>query len=775
MRLAVVIIDIPHNLISSTYEYLIPESLDLFVLPGCRVLVPFGVSNKLRMAYIFRIIESYDDMKATKAIDSLIDYTPSINAESFALISFMNERNIAPLFMVIKTIIPNELNYKYKKSYYLKETNFMSTLLKFNKKSRLINDHELSAKTLKGFLDSGVLGEQYIVKSKSRIKIEKYYTLAANISLEYLNLYPALNDLSPLNSYSHDALELLGLSRSNLQTLVRKKILIVEERQKEYNLLSDAFQEKKEITFNEEQQVVFERICHELYHYHTFLLKGVTGSGKTEIYLKLIAEVLKSGRNVMLLTPEITLVTPLLTRILALYSDIILWHSLLSANQRFKAWTDIKNNQARIIIGTRSACFLPIDNLGLIIMDEEHDKSYLQSQAVSYDTHEIVDLRAKYHNCCLILGSATPALDTYFQVESGAVDLLELNHQASNLPLSQLVVVNLTDSENVGSLLSPYLVKEMAGSLARHEQIILLHTIKGNYKTYHCSHCGYYERCPNCDVSLTYYKTSNKLRCHYCGYTKDFSERCPNCLNILDSQVIGINTVHETLAKVFPQARILQADKSLITSKDDYEQIYLRFKNHEYDILLGTQMISKGLDFANVSLAAIINADYLLNSPSYDAIETTYQLLSQFRGRSGRSLQGKTIIQTSYPQNLSIQALSNSYDDYYVQALDLRFKGGLNPYYKIYQFIVVGILMQEVFAAGKEFSNILRKLGKFLILGPTLAMIPKLNKKLRTTITLKVPSQQKLNIGEIKQIVVEFLKKHPKVEIHFRPFLSTFI
>jgi len=754
--IAKVIIDIPNFNIDNLYSYLIPTNLIPLVKRGIRVSVKFSTSNILRTGFILDITDEIDPNIEYKSIINVIDTEPIINEEIFSLINYVNKINISSYYNCIKTIIPNELSLKYTKQY-LKGSNFNSdSNLIFNKNNVLKNIKDISLNKLNNLIKNNELVVNYQAKTKTIPQVSTY-KLNTNISLNIYDKYPILNDLGLNNTYNKDYLLDLGFSDSSIKTLVKKNVLIETKQDKVYDSYHNIVKNPKDIVLNKDQEVIFNTIKNSFNTNSRYLLHGVTGSGKTEIYIKLIKEVLNNNQNVLLLSPQITLITPLLTRILSEFDNVDLFHSSMSSTERLQTWSNIKNNKSRLVLGTRSACFLPLTNIGLIIMDEEHDESYLQKDNINYSTKEILKLRSTYHNCPLILASATPLITSYYEAINNELILLELRNKAINTLLPKMSIVDIRLEDN--KIISHKLLELIKEKINKNEQVILLHNVKAYSKSLKCVECGYVVKCDNCDVSLSYYKSSNKLRCHYCGFSKDASFICPSCGGELKINKPGIELVYQELIKLLPSARILVADTNNITTKSDYENIYTSFYNHEYDILLGTQMISKGLDFPRVTLSAVINADDIFNLPNYNAIENAYFMFVQLIGRSSRFIMGDALIQTTNPNHLAITSLKYNYLYFYERALKSRYIGGFEPYFNLAQIIIKSSNLQIAFSIAKDLVIKLRKNKEFKVLGPNIALIPKIENKLIVTITIKY--HDFIDLTSLKE-EVKLLKKNNK-------------
>ena len=531
-----------------------------------------------------------------------------------------------------------------------------------------------------------------------------------------------------------------------------------------YRYNTRSYIEESKNVLNDEQKNAFNKILNS--DKKGFLLKGVTGSGKTEVYMNLVGETLKEGKSAIVLVPEISLTPQMIERFKGRFGkNVALFHSKLSQGERFDEWYRIKKGEARLVVGARSAIFLPLDNLGIIIIDEEHENTYKSEQNPKYLTKEVAKFLSEIKGCKYILGSATPSIETYYEALNGKLELVEIKNRVSNRPLPQMEIVDMREelkSRNL-SLLSRSLYNEMKETLERKEQIILFLNRRGFSSFVSCRSCGYVFKCPECDLSMTYHK-NGYLICHYCGRAQREQKVCPECgSKYVKFFGAGTQRVEEEVKKYFPKARVMRMDVDTTRNKDSHENIYNAFKSGEGDVLIGTQMVSKGLDFKNVTLVGVLAADISLNIPDYRSSERTYQIITQVAGRAGRGeKKGKVVIQTYTPNSLSLQyAIENNYNDLYNEEIKVRKIMNYPPFSTI--FLINSISKDE--RKLKEFMNkvgeSLRKLldsrENIQILGPVPCIITKLKDNYRWQIIIKGNLDNKLKL-KIKDILYELNK-----------------
>lgn len=525
-----------------------------------------------------------------------------------------------------------------------------------------------------------------------------------------------------------------------------------------------------DIVLNEEQQKVADIIKNGGKKF--YLLKGVTGSGKTEIYINLIKEAIKNGYGSLFLVPEISLTTQMTERLEKQFSDsVAILHSKLTDAEKRKEWTYIRTGEKKIVIGARSAIFAPVQNLKYIIIDEEHENTYKQDNNPRYHTKNVAIKRALIEgDVKVIFGSATPSFESYYQAEKNDIELVELKERFNSAKMPDYEIVDLN---NTPENFSEELLKEMSGALGRKEQVILILNRKAFANLLKCKDCGHIPVCPNCSISLSYYKYENKLKCNYCGYEKYFNGKCDACGSEKVMQIgTGTEKIEEEIKSYFPESRTVRVDSETVKTKKDYEDIYNDFKNHKYDIMLGTQIIAKGFHFPDVTLVGIINSDIILNFPDFRAGEKTFQLLTQSSGRAGRgSKDGKVIIQTFNEENEVIQnTVTGNYEGYYRKEMELRKILNYPPFGRLIIIVVSSEEEEELEKKAKKFYNILMaglNIGtnpgeNEFISEPFKAPIYKINGRYRYQIFIKFNRE---NVTKVKNVIRKAMNEYKEKKI----------
>ena len=525
-----------------------------------------------------------------------------------------------------------------------------------------------------------------------------------------------------------------------------------------------------DVVLNEEQQKVADTIKNGGKKF--YLLKGVTGSGKTEIYINLIKEAIKNGYGSLFLVPEISLTTQMTERLEKQFSDsVAILHSKLTDAEKRKEWTYIRTGEKKIVIGARSAIFAPVQNLKYIIIDEEHENTYKQDNNPRYHTKNVAIKRALIEgDVKVIFGSATPSFESYYQAEKNDIELVELKERFNNAKMPTYEIVDLN---NTPENFSEELLKEMSGALGRKEQVILILNRKAFANLLKCKDCGHIPVCPNCSISLSYYKYENKLKCNYCGYEKYFNGKCEACGSEKVMQIgTGTEKIEEEIKSYFPESRTVRVDSETVKTKKDYEDIYNDFKNHKYDIMLGTQIIAKGFHFPDVTLVGIINSDIILNFPDFRAGEKTFQLLTQSSGRAGRgSKDGKVIIQTFNEENEVIQnTVTGNYEGYYRKEMELRKILNYPPFGRLIIIVVSSEEEEGLEKKAKKFYNILmaglnigtNPGGNEFVSEPFKAPIYKINGRYRYQIFIKFNRE---NITKVKNVIRKTMNEYKEKKI----------
>lgn len=715
-----VLVELSNKNIDRVFDYSVPDCFLNKIKLGIRVKVPFG---KMELEGFVVEIKGSSDVEVKDILD-VIDDEAILNSELLELGKKMQEDTLSTLISCYQIMLPKALKAK---------------------NGQVINK-----------------------------KFDTYYYLNKDIVC-YGKLSTSQEKIINLCMEKEFVLrkELVDISLSSLNTLIKKNILL-EKRLEHYRLsYNEKIEPKKELT-NDQRSVVDEVLANT--GYFPYLLFGVTGSGKTEVYMELIEDALNKGKTSIVLVPEISLTPQMVLRFQKRFGDnIAAIHSALSDGEKYDEWRRIVKGEAKIVIGARSAIFAPLNNIGMIIIDEEHSDSYKQDDSnPRYNAKDIALLRGKYHNCPVIMGSATPSLEVFARAKKGVFKLLELPNRINGKSLPHINIVDMNEmiSKTKGHF-SPVLLEAISARLLKNEQIILLLNRRGYSSFVTCKNCGYTFKCPNCDITLTYHKSSRTLRCHYCGYGTKVYDTCPECHEkSINDLGVGTEKVEEELNKLFPESRILRMDFDTTSRKGMHEKMIKAFKNHEYDILLGTQIVSKGLDFDNVTLVGVINADTSLNIPDFRSSETTFSLLAQVAGRAGRSdKEGEVIIQTFNPEHYAIQyTKKHDYLGFYNREMSIRRELKYPPYYYICYVKISGkdnkYIYEESLKITKLFHN---KLINMIILGPSPCTIFKLNNIYRYGIILKYKKDEDLR--EVLNKVIEHYKdnRNIKIDVNFNP------
>lgn len=739
VKIAQVIVDVPLMQTDKPFSYIIPKDIEDQVTIGSRVHVPFGRGNRLLQGFVVGFSDTFDNtVTDLKAISEVLDFEPVLNAEQLELAEQVRHTVFSYKISILKSMIPNLLNSQYDKR--LTPTESLSSeerLALFGEKESRLHSSltEEEAKKVARLVQAGKITVDYLAKDKKNIKTEKYYHVqaekiaATDISnrakkrlelRDYLLEHPEEGKLSDLHHL---------FSRDVVKFFVDTRLITVLEREKKR---SDAYFDVATTDFldlNAEQAAVVEQVTSQIgQESKPFLLEGVTGSGKTEVYLHIIDKVLKLGKTAIVLVPEISLTPQMTNRFISRFGkQVAIMHSALSDGEKFDEWRKIKSGQARVVVGARSAIFVPIENIGAIIIDEEHEATYKQESNPRYHARDVALLRAKYHKAILLMCSATPSIESRARASRGVYQFLQLTHRAN--PMAKIPKVEIVDFRDyVGqqevSNFTPYLLEKIADRLEKNEQVVLMLNRRGYSSFIMCRDCGYVDECPNCDISLTLHMDTKTMNCHYCGFEKSIPHTCPNCHSrSIRYYGTGTQKAYDELVEIFPQARILRMDVDTTRQKGAHQRILDKFGNHEADILLGTQMIAKGLDFPNVTLVGVLNADTSLNLPDFRSSERTFQLLTQVAGRAGRAeKEGEVLIQTYNPQHYAIQlAQKQDYEAFYAYEMGIRRQLAYPPYY-----FTVGLTLshkdeQSVVRKSFELLQLLRQQlsDKIKILGPT--------------------------------------------------------
>ena len=717
------LVELEHVFIDKTFTYKINKEQLPLLKVGMRVVVPFG--KQTLEGFVLKIYENKDISleNKLKEIISIVDTYPILNEELLTLGKYISKTTLCSLMTSYQAMLPKALKAKKK----VNMTPKYDTYICINY-GMYNNDIKFNASQ-----------EKILELLKENKKVKK----------EVLN----------------------KISVSSVNTLLKKNILLEEKEENyRYNLINE---EKIKFNLNEEQQKVYKEIFNSINTNETFLLYGVTGSGKTNVYMKVIEDVIKNNKTAILLVPEISLTPQIIKRFTSYFSNIAVLHSGLSDGEKYDEWRKINEGKVNIVIGARSAIFAPLKNIGVIIIDEEHSQTYKQENNPRYNAIDIAKERCKYHNCPLILGSATPSLESFARAKKNVYKLLELKNRYNNNTMPKVEIIDMNkEFKKASGYFSNTLIDQIKETLERKEQVILFLNRRGYSSFLTCSSCGYVEKCPNCDISLTYHKSSNMLRCHYCGYATKRKKLCPKCQEEFKDYGIGTEKVEEELKSLIKDAKIIRMDVDTTTTKNSHAKIINSFLEEKYNILVGTQMIAKGLDFPNVTLVGVLNADIGLNFPDFRSSETTFSLLNQVLGRSGRgNKEGKVLIQTFNPEHYAIAYTKNhDYLGFYNEEMKIRKILKYPPYYYICSIKIISKDYNLASKSSYDVVNYLKQnIKNEIILGPSVCNVFKLNNNYRFQIIIKYKDVN--NILEYLTNIEHhyFNKKDIKVEIDFNP------
>jgi primosomal protein N' (replication factor Y) len=793
--------------IDHTFTYSVPADLQSQAMLGCRVVVPFG-KKKITGVIVARSTDT--NIAAIKPIDDVLDGVPTFSEEMLKLTRWISDYYLAPWGEVLRAAMPQGSNVESQLSASLRiddvekvisslkqtATQQRAVLLALQKEQAMsiaalqkktqirslyavlhqleargwistqeeLKKPKASPKTVTVIRISGpgwkyLSGKEQAARKNGTALTPKQISLLRDISTSW-------NNGEEFQSVAEVA-QRSGVSLSSLKTLVKKGVLESVEREVFRTSEYDAIEPPPVLTLNPYQQQALNAIDQAVQKgaYATFLLLGITGSGKTQVYIEAIRRVLALGKTAIVLVPEIALTPQTVRRFKGHFADeVAVMHSQLSVGERYDAWRMAHQGKVKIVIGPRSAIFAPLKNVGLIVVDEEHDSSYKQFDASPrYHGRDIAIVRASQNNAVVVLGSATPSAESYFNAISGKYRLIELPERVDNARLPSIEIVDMAKERKrlYGELkikvkqsgkqfpkhlpatsVSGLLADEIKKRMENNEGVILLQNRRGFAHVVECFECGHVERCDNCDVSLTYHLVRKDLRCHYCGFVKTAPSVCPQCGGSeLGHFSFGTQQVQEELQAMFPQSTILRMDKDTTKRKGAHDRILQQFGNRKANILLGTQMVAKGLDFPHVTLVGVISADTQMLLPDFRASEQTFQLLTQVAGRAGRSnLAGEVIIQTLQPDHYSLKhVLLHDFKNFYKEELEYRRELDYPPFSRIVLIEFAGGRESEVGHRAKKFSEFLLRYADdhFRVLGPADAAIPKMKGQFRKHVVVK--------------------------------------
>ncbi len=772
MNIASVIVDVPAKQTDRAFDYKIPSHLKGVIFPGMRVVVPFGPR---KIQGFVTGLKAVSDFQQLKSILEPMDLNPVLNQELLNLGEWLTEKTLCYKISAFQAMLPAALKAKYEKKLVMAENADRKLLPEkvctlFQNAEEITWDDAVKGGALPLLQKEASNGNiEIIYQVKERVKkkkVKQVFAAAPSKELaDYLQNLPgnATKQKEVLEYFlqeegsvdQKELFSLLGITSSTLKGLLQKGLLCQKDVEIYRNPFGDReFERTEPLSLTEEQRKAIIPILNSIEdnRHETFLLYGVTGSGKTEVYLQSIQRVLEDGKEAIVLVPEISLTPQMVKRFKGRFGDqVAVMHSGLSAGEKYDEWRKIQRKEVKVVVGARSAIFAPFENLGIIIIDEEHETSYKQEENPRYHARDVAIKRAENHNCPVVLGSATPSLESFARAQKGVYHLLTLENRMNNQALPAVDIIDMREELREGnrSMFSRKLLEKIKDRLGKKEQIVLFLNKRGHSSFVMCRDCGYVINCPHCDISLTYHRYNQQMKCHYCGYEASVPNACPEC----ESEHIryfgtGTQKVEEELAKILPEAKVIRMDVDTTSRKGAHEKLLDQFQEGHADILLGTQMIAKGLDFPNITLVGVLSADTMLHLPDFRSSEKTFQLLTQVSGRAGRhELEGEVIIQTYTPEHYSIElAGEQDYDKFYDREMMVRKIHRYPPFFYI-SLVTVSHeeLMKAVSVTEKITQYIQSKLSaESIVLGPVASPIPRINNRYRYQCLIKYKREPEL-------------------------------
>ena len=781
--------------IDAPFTYLIPENFE--VSKGCRVLVPFGNGNRKKQGFVLNIKSrsEIDESIKLKSIVAVLDEVPLLDDEMLSLVTYLKENTFCTLFEAAKAMLPSGIGLQYVVSFMVDETVSSSVIEKLSQEEKAVYEYlkggckfQKKEKILSslGFTADSVVLEKLVKKG---VLISNVDTKRKTGDLTVKNVRIALSEedaeskLSSLTQKQRAVFDLLkevgsasvkevcyftGVTVAVVSALCKKGYVEIFDSEVYRKPKITAEKKKTPIPqLTENQQKAYEVLEKKVDEGKAgaALLFGVTGSGKTQVFIKLIEKVVNSGKGVIVMVPEIALTPQTINAFYSYFGDTVaVFHSALSAGERIDEWKRVKNGDAKIAIGTRSAVFAPFDNLGLIVMDEEHEHTYKSEMTPRYHARDIAKFRCVKNDAFLLLSSATPSIESYKNALDGKYTFVKLSERFGKAVLPEVKTVDVSSSK---SIISNELYSEIESVLEDKKQAILLMNRRGFNTFATCESCKTVVTCPNCSISLTYHNANNRLMCHYCGFSMNYTDTCPSCNNkTIKYAGFGTQRIEDDIENIFPNARVLRMDADTTLAKYSYEDKLKSFANGEYDILLGTQMVAKGLNFPKVTLVGVISIDQQLYNDDFRSSEKAFDLLTQVVGRSGRGdYKGKAIIQTELPDNDIITlATKQDYEGFFEMENIIRKAMIYPPYCDICSLTFTSenymkcnssasrFLEQIKSAVKGEFSDV-----KLNVLGPLQPKVAKINNKYRNVITIKCKNNKRLR-SMISSLLVAFMK-----------------
>ena len=799
MKIASVIVDVPAKQTDRSFDYKVPAEWQGAVQPGMRVIVPFGP----RMVQGFvTALKDRSDFKKLREIKDLMDLEPVLNEELLELAGWLIDEAMCFKISALQAMLPSAMKAKYEKE--VRVAHGRGGQLHPDAAALFLQKEAVPWKeVLEGGMvtriqkevQAGRLEVVYHVKNRMNKKTVRTVRPAADADVlkEVLEKLPAnarkQKEIlrffleNPGTVTQKELIEMTGGSSGAVKALEEKGYVLTAEEE----IYRDPYENrefKRSVPFalTEEQEQALQPIKKAINddRHEVFLLYGVTGSGKTEVYLQAIDDVLKKGQEAIMLVPEISLTPQTVKRFKERFGEqVAVMHSGLSVGEKYDEWRKIHRKEVKVVVGARSAVFAPFENLGLIIMDEEHESSYKQEENPRYHARDVAIHRAGQHNCPVILGSATPALESFARAQKQVYTLLTLSRRMNNHPMPKVQIIDMREELRSGnrSMFSETLFSKLEDRLARGEQTVLMLNKRGHSSFVMCRSCGLVLGCPNCDISLTYHRMNHSLKCHYCAHEEGMPGVCPDCgSDHIRYFGTGTQKVEEELTRLLPDARVIRMDVDTTGKKGAHERLLKAFGEGKADILLGTQMIAKGLDFPNITLVGVLSADTMLHLPDFRSSERTFQLLTQVSGRAGRhELEGEVVIQTYTPEHYSIEmAQYQDYGSFYQREMLIRRQSHYPPYYYMAMVTVSHEdLMKTVSVTEKITRYLAGKLGRdAIILGPVASPISRINNRYRYQCLIKYKLEPELNRlmrSILEHYQQEAVRDHLQISIDMNP------
>ena len=745
------------------FTYKVPQIIEEEIQIGKRVIVPFGKGNKGTVGLVINILDEKEiqsDIKF-KEINMVLDEKEIVSKTQIKLAKFMSEKYITNLSYCLNCVLPPGDWSKIEEFFVLnkEKTTELSTVETefFSKRKNILEIREFynDDKKVNYLIENEILVKKYKYNNSENKFLEKFVKLNEDFDFSKIRKN-AVKQLELINFLKgKDFVNVKYLRENNFSKSIVDSLLLVEAliqtEDKVYKNSVEDTNSYKKLKLNKEQQDVLDNVLSS--KNDKFLIHGITGSGKTEIYLQLVENMLEQGKSSIILVPEISLTPQTIERFSGRFgNDIAIIHSRLTTIEKLNQWKQIQDKNIKIVVGARSAIFSPVKNLGLVIIDEEHESSYISDQNPKYYTHEVAEYLVGLTDAKLVLGSATPSVNIYARTNSDDIKLLELKNRATKNSLPKVEIVDMREELLLGnkSILSNSLFEEIQKTLERKEQVILFLNKRGRSSFVFCRSCGYVQKCDYCDISMTYHKDNRKdiCNCHMCGRTKPKPKICPNCFKQSIKEFgFGTEALEDYIKNAFKDAKVCRIDADTSKEKGVYEEVYRKMKNKEIDILIGTQMISKGLDFPNVTLVGVVLADISLNIPSFKSAEKTFQLLTQVAGRSGRGdKEGKVIIQTYKPSHYSIvNSSDHNYEEFFKEEISFRRSFLYPPKAHIVNFQFKSKSVENCMEELKKIRDLIFdkfkkeiNLKDIIILGPNPDAIKWVNMVYRYNLTIKV-------------------------------------